>query len=345
MRKQLDIRPGDSIVPDSPFTVMANPNLLLAKAWDNRIGCALAAETARGSRARRTPTRCSRWRRCRKRSACAAPRRRRSRCSPTSAFALDVGIAHDTPGTEGDEKLGGGPLVVVYDASAIPNRALARSGHRHRTASSSCRSSSSPWSAAAPTPAASTSPRRACRASSIGVAGALHPQPRQHHRPPRLRRHREAARCAREAARQEDRRTAWSEPERPVPLRIYDTLTREKREFAPVADGRVGMYVCGMTVQDQPARRPHPRVARRRPHAPLPAAPRLRRRLRLQLHRRRRPRSSTRANQEGIEYQSVSERNIEAYLRYADLHNITRATHYPRATAAHRRDPRADRER
>src|SRR5512143_1391045 len=47
VKKKLDIRPGDAIVPDSSFAVMANPNLLLAKAWDNRIGCALAAETAR----------------------------------------------------------------------------------------------------------------------------------------------------------------------------------------------------------------------------------------------------------------------------------------------------------
>src|SRR2546426_11826262 len=47
VKKRLDIRPGDPIVPVSPFQVMANPNLLLAKAWDNRIGCALAAETAK----------------------------------------------------------------------------------------------------------------------------------------------------------------------------------------------------------------------------------------------------------------------------------------------------------
>jgi cysteinyl-tRNA synthetase len=39
-----------------------------------------------------------------------------------------------------------------------------------------------------------------------------------------------------------------------------------------------------------------------------------------------------RANREGVEYTSVSERNIEAYLRFADLHNVLRATHYPRAT-------------
>ena len=35
-------------------------------------------------------------------------------------------------------------------------------------------------------------------------------------------------------------------------LRIYDTLTREKREFTPLESGRVRMYVCGMTVQDRP---------------------------------------------------------------------------------------------
>jgi endoglucanase len=42
VKKRLDIRPGDPIIPDSAFAVMANPNLLLAKAWDNRVGCAIA---------------------------------------------------------------------------------------------------------------------------------------------------------------------------------------------------------------------------------------------------------------------------------------------------------------
>src|SRR4029077_20991123 len=39
-----------------------------------------------------------------------------------------------------------------------------------------------------------------------------------------------------------------------------------------------------------------------------------------------------RANTEGVDYVAVSERNIEAYLRFAPLHNIKPATHYPRAT-------------
>jgi endoglucanase len=123
-RRKLDIRPGDPIVPDSPFTVMANPDLLLAKAWDNRIGCAIAAEVAR--RLRNVPHPNTLY------VVATAQEEVGLRGAQTSAFkvqpdvglALDVGIAHDTPGTEGDEKLGGGPLVVVYDSSSIPNRGL-----------------------------------------------------------------------------------------------------------------------------------------------------------------------------------------------------------------------------
>src|SRR5438128_11039735 len=33
-------------------------------------------------------------------------------------------------------------------------------------------------------------------------------------------------------------------------LKLYDTLTREKRVFAPIDPARVRMYVCGPTVYD-----------------------------------------------------------------------------------------------
>ena len=33
-------------------------------------------------------------------------------------------------------------------------------------------------------------------------------------------------------------------------LRIYDTLTQEKQQFKPIIPGKVGMYVCGITVYD-----------------------------------------------------------------------------------------------
>ncbi len=114
-------------------------------------------------------------------------------------------------------------------------------------------------------------------------------------------------------------------------LRIYDTLTGEKRDFAPVTPGHAGIYVCGMTVQD----RPH--VG----HIRSSLSGDLMRRYLVHLGYEVTyvynftdvdDKIIDRASKEGIEYLAVSERNIEAYLTQADRHNIQRATHYPRAT-------------
>jgi cysteinyl-tRNA synthetase len=37
-----------------------------------------------------------------------------------------------------------------------------------------------------------------------------------------------------------------------VTLRLYDTATRTVRDFVPKTPGQVGVYLCGLTVQDQP---------------------------------------------------------------------------------------------
>jgi cysteinyl-tRNA synthetase len=37
-----------------------------------------------------------------------------------------------------------------------------------------------------------------------------------------------------------------------VPLRFYDTATRSVRDFVPIVQGRVGIYLCGATVQAPP---------------------------------------------------------------------------------------------
>ncbi len=116
-----------------------------------------------------------------------------------------------------------------------------------------------------------------------------------------------------------------------MPLRIYDTLTREKREFVPVTPGRVRMYVCGMTVQNKP----HVGHIRASLSAEV-----MRRYFEHQGFQVDYAYNFTdvddkiieRANEEGLDYARVSERNIDAYLKFADLHNIKRATVYPRAT-------------
>jgi cysteinyl-tRNA synthetase len=116
-----------------------------------------------------------------------------------------------------------------------------------------------------------------------------------------------------------------------MPLRVYDTLKREKREFVPVTPGHVGMYVCGMTVQNKP----HVGHIRASLSAEV-----MRRYFEHMGYTVTYVYNFTdvddkiieRATAEGVGFESVSERNIDAYLRFADLHNIKRATHYPRAT-------------
>jgi cysteinyl-tRNA synthetase len=116
-----------------------------------------------------------------------------------------------------------------------------------------------------------------------------------------------------------------------VTLRIYDTLSRDKREFVPVSENRARMYVCGMTVQNKP----HVGHVRASLSGEV-----MRRYLEHLGYEVTYVYNFTdvddkiieRANTEGVTWQSVSDRNIDAYLRFADLHNIKRATVYPRAT-------------
>ena len=35
-------------------------------------------------------------------------------------------------------------------------------------------------------------------------------------------------------------------------LRLFDTATREVRDFVPLTPGKVGMYICGLTTQGAP---------------------------------------------------------------------------------------------
>ena len=114
-------------------------------------------------------------------------------------------------------------------------------------------------------------------------------------------------------------------------LRVYDTRRRKKLPFEPVQPKRAGMYVCGMTVQDKP-HVGHMRYA--------VAADVIRRYLESKGYDVTYVTNFTdiddriidRANKEGVPFEKVSERNMEAFLTYADLLNIKRATHYPRAT-------------
>ncbi|MBI5838264.1 MAG: cysteine--tRNA ligase [Candidatus Eisenbacteria bacterium] len=114
-------------------------------------------------------------------------------------------------------------------------------------------------------------------------------------------------------------------------LRLYDTLTRDKREFQPVAPGKAGMYVCGMTVQDKP------HVGHLRSSI---SGDTIRRYLEHLGYEVTYVYNFTdvddkiidRANAEGLQFAQVAERNIEAYMDASKALNVKPASHYPRAT-------------
>lgn len=121
------IRPGDPIVPMCPFTVMKNEKLLMAKAWDNRFGCALAIEVLRRLQDQAHPNEVFGVGNVQEEVGLRGANTTTYTIKPDIGFALDTGIAGDTPGISPDEaqgKLGGGPVVLLYDASMIPHVGL-----------------------------------------------------------------------------------------------------------------------------------------------------------------------------------------------------------------------------
>jgi endoglucanase len=124
--KSLGVRPGDPIVPWSPFQIMGNPRTYLAKAWDNRIGCAVAIDVLRRLAKQRHPNTVFAVGTVQEEVGLRGATTSAAAVDPDVAFALDVSIAHDTPGfpPEEAEALGAGPAILVYDRSMIPNRNL-----------------------------------------------------------------------------------------------------------------------------------------------------------------------------------------------------------------------------
>ena len=121
------VRPGDPVVPVCPFTVMRNPDLLMAKAWDNRFGCALAIEVLRRLKGQPHPNQVYAVGNVQEEVGLRGATTTTNLIAPDIGFALDTGIAGDTPGIKPDEaqgKLGGGPVVLLYDGSMIPHSGL-----------------------------------------------------------------------------------------------------------------------------------------------------------------------------------------------------------------------------
>ena len=116
-----------------------------------------------------------------------------------------------------------------------------------------------------------------------------------------------------------------------MPLRIHDTRRRQKVEFTTLEPGRVNMYVCGITPYG-PSHLGHARcyVAFDLVHRWLEAKGYDV--LYVQNFTDIDDKILVVAEEEGVDYSVVSERNIEAYFSNMDALNVLRADEYPRVT-------------
>ena len=124
---QWGIRPGDMITPYFEFNVMKNNKLLLAKAWDNRIGCAIAIDVLRALKDEKHPNIVYGVGNVQEEVGLRGAKTSTFKIQPDIGFSVDVGIAGDTPGItpkESISKLGAGPQIVIYDASMVSHKGL-----------------------------------------------------------------------------------------------------------------------------------------------------------------------------------------------------------------------------
>jgi cysteinyl-tRNA synthetase len=114
-------------------------------------------------------------------------------------------------------------------------------------------------------------------------------------------------------------------------LQVYNRYKGRKEEFQPVHDGKVGIYFCGMTVQDKP-HMGHMLA--------FVAGDMIRRYLKFRGYDVKYIQNFTdvddkiiaKAVDEGIDYTEVAQRNIDEYFRFAGELNILPADIYPKAT-------------
>ncbi len=114
-------------------------------------------------------------------------------------------------------------------------------------------------------------------------------------------------------------------------LHVYDHVTRSRRKFEPIHPGKVGMYVCGMTVQDKPhvghmfAFVACDMVRRYLMHLGYDVTY-------IQNFTDIDDKIIVKAREEGVSAEEVARRNMDLYHEYAAALNILPADQYPLVT-------------
>jgi len=114
-------------------------------------------------------------------------------------------------------------------------------------------------------------------------------------------------------------------------LRVYNTLTRKKEEFIPLEEGKVKMYVCGVTPYNQP------HIGNARPFITWDVIHRYFEKLGYKVTHIQNftdvdDKIINAANREGVSWDAIAGRYIQAYFEVMDQLNIRRVDVYPRVS-------------
>ncbi|EGA90717.1 peptidase, m42 family protein [Planococcus donghaensis MPA1U2] len=121
----LGIRPGQQIVPFSPFTPMANDKKIMAKAWDNRYGCGLAIELLKELKDEKLPNQLFSGATVMEEVGLRGAQTAATMIQPDLFFALDASPANDATGDKNEfGQLGKGTLLRILDKSMVTHRGM-----------------------------------------------------------------------------------------------------------------------------------------------------------------------------------------------------------------------------
>ncbi len=118
------ILPGDPIVPWSPFGRMTNKQLLMGKAWDDRVGVGLFVETLKQLKGKTHANVVFGVGTAQEEVGLRGAQTTAQIIGPDLGIVLETGIAGDVPGISDEEssvKLGGGVMILLLERTMIPD--------------------------------------------------------------------------------------------------------------------------------------------------------------------------------------------------------------------------------
>ncbi|PGZ98139.1 peptidase M28 [Bacillus pseudomycoides] len=122
---EIGVKPGQQIVPICPFTPMANPKKIMAKAWDNRYGCGLAIELLKELKDEKLPNTLYSGATVQEEVGLRGAQTAANMIQPDIFYALDAGPANDASGDKTQfGQIGKGAVLRLYDRSMVTHRGI-----------------------------------------------------------------------------------------------------------------------------------------------------------------------------------------------------------------------------